>query len=692
MKYLLLLLFILGFFGGALGQDKKDKVLDSLRNELLKTKHDSNKWKINYEIADIQGGINLDSAMMYMYKCVELSKKSEERRADTYRVLAVLHAKQNIHLDSCKYYAILAKKKYQSRQDTTGIIKCIVVLSTLETKAGRYDKSIESLYNGIRLVDENSQNNTDNFIRLKTTLIEELIKIYFKQENYSKMITTYGEQLELLEKIKEINIWEDYMTAYIGLGMAHLSLGKLDSAEYYALKSEEIAKSNNHYRALSHIYNNIGVIYKRRKENDIAVEYFKKSIQANLEASANNYLGYRNLIIILMTEKKCNEALQYQKKYEKSIIDLENIEEEINRAQTRSHIYICLEMYDSAHYYLFQAMKWKDSLHSVNNNKAVAEMETKYETEKKEQQIKAQELKNQLTQQKLNATGTVAFVLLLGGIIISVLFVKNKRKNVLLEEQKEEIETQNQELTTNNEEILAQKEVIQVANKKLETANKDLETANAEITWLKRSLEHDLKNDLSAMRDVAEVNISKLKSQEEFNDIENKQSRLLATVDYYAFMTKISKEKKDVKDLLFYLVTNLLRKYSKEGAIKVDTESNLDVNKELDRYTTHKIVHCIVELVRNTLKYAFPPDFSEKFDRKPIINLEVMKENEQFFMRYKDNGIGMQKEDKGEGFELLKEYSHPEDFVWKNGEEEGVFVQLRLRIEKSSEQNKQDND
>jgi tetratricopeptide (TPR) repeat protein len=697
MNYLFLLFFVFGVFGGVLGQDENNRILDSLKNELVKTNQDSTKWKINYEIANIQGSINLDSAILYMRKSVTLSKRLDQKKlADTHRSLAVLYARQDINLDSCSYYALLAEKFYRKKQDTAGLINCIIVLSSVERDNGRYDKCIKSIYEGIRLVDENSQSSTDSFIKLKSNLIEELLTMYFKQKNFSKMILTYKKQLKLLESIKETNIWSEYMTVYIGLGIAYLQLGQLDSAEYYALKSEKIAKSNNHYRALSYIYNNLGVIYKRKERNDIAIGYYKKAIKANSDAGANNYNTYGNLIFALVKEKKCDEALKYQEEYEKISTKLNSIEQRIDNSKIRARICHCLEKYDSAFYYIITAMDLKDSLHNINNNKTIAEIETKYQTEKKEQQIKEQELTNHITNRKLEtertktvAVSSVAFALFLGGLVSLVLFIKNRNKNILLkkqyekiEVQKEEIETQNQELVANNEEIQVQKEVIEKANIKLKKVNEDIKT-------LKISLEHDLDNDIQIIHEAGKTSIQDLLNPDKLNRFENLQSSLLAIADYYGFMNELSRseENLDVRQLLYTMSRNILKKYNFEKIIDIKTTSNLNARNENERTAIRKTVVYIAELIRNTLKHAFPPAFLATLSEKPTIHIDLFKKENSVFIIYSDNGKGLEKDlqkselGNGQGLSILKDSSYEEGFVWKNKEEGGIIVQLSIKVD-----------
>jgi len=150
-----------------------------------------------------------------------------------------------------------------------------------------------------------------------------------------------------------------------------------------------------------------------------------------------------------------------------------------------------------------------------------------------------------------------------------------------------------------------------------------------------------------------------------------------------------NKFQKDTDKLLSIISNNILKKYNKQDQIKVlPLRSNLDINKRAEQKVINKAVICIAELIRNTLKYAFPTDFLEKNAIQPLIKIELVEENNVVWIRYEDNGVGLynnqskQVEDfnkSGMGFSLLQDIAEKDTFIWENKPKGGFYVQLQLK-------------
>ncbi|WP_338793344.1 two-component regulator propeller domain-containing protein [Bernardetia sp. MNP-M8] len=214
-----------------------------------------------------------------------------------------------------------------------------------------------------------------------------------------------------------------------------------------------------------------------------------------------------------------------------------------------------------------------------------------------------------------------------------------------------------------------------------------------EIEILQDSLEHDLDNDVLIIQRAGKFHIKDLLKKENQNLFENLQSSLLAIANYYVFINRLSRSKSniEVKELLDDISMNILKKYNYESIIDVKTKSNLDAKIKGERSAIRKVVVCIAELIRNTLKYAFPKEFLENNQIKPTINIKLFKEEGSVFIVYTDNGKGFSEDlskysnksalRNGRGLKILKDVSYEEDFIWKNREEGGILVQLKLKID-----------
>jgi hypothetical protein len=122
-------------------------------------------------------------------------------------------------------------------------------------------------------------------------------------------------------------------------------------------------------------------------------------------------------------------------------------------------------------------MNLKDSLHSINNNKAVAETETKYETEKKDKEIaeqKAQLAEKQLEQSQLYIWGGGSIlVLVLGGGLGFLLFRQRAKRKTLEERVKSTDKAYGKITTILHDELSADLGLASYSVEVLETMDKE---------------------------------------------------------------------------------------------------------------------------------------------------------------------------------------------------------------------------
>ncbi|MBC8047949.1 MAG: hypothetical protein H7Y00_14220, partial [Fimbriimonadaceae bacterium] len=165
-------------------------------------------------------------------------------------------------------------------------------------------------------------------------------------------------QIFLAEENEKIDA-ELYADAYNNAGLAYQYRSKtdLDSAMFYFKKSEIFYKKNELLEACVPI-SNIGLLYMLKNDNKNAIQYLKESNLLALEEDNKKILriNYQNLAIIY------DELGDPKKAYD----------------------------------YLNQFILYDDSIFAEEKSRAIAELQTKYETEKKEKIIAQKEKENTL--------------------------------------------------------------------------------------------------------------------------------------------------------------------------------------------------------------------------------------------------------------------------------------------------------
>ena len=314
--------------------------------------------------------------------------------------------------------------------------------------------------------------------------------------NYKQSLTYYLKSLKLNEIIKDN---EGITMANGNIGVVYFYMKNYKEAEKYFTDGLKMAlKINNKYQ-MSAITMNLGAVYKDTKQFEKAQVEFKKSYEIKKEIGDKNgqgmilvnlgelYSDMGDLVNALINFKKAediaieiknyqielysyncqanvyskkNDIVNASKKYESAI----SIAKKLNLKPDLIEIYKSYAKANSNAGKFEKAFKYhelfstlKDSVFTSENAKSMAEMSSKYDSEKKQSQIELLN-KDKEKQEALSAAeskkqkiiiGSVTAGLLLVLVLTLFIFRSNRQKqkaNVEITLQKEIIEERNREV------------------------------------------------------------------------------------------------------------------------------------------------------------------------------------------------------------------------------------------------------
>lgn len=302
--------------------------------------------------------------------------------------------------------------------------------------------------------------------------------------------------------------------------------GRYDESLNYFSRALAIAKDRNNLLGLAMNYNNIGEVYEYKKEYKRAADYYKWSLEINRRISSEKgiainynalgkielYLGnYRKALDYFEKALKIDLQLGDQKFIADSYINLASVQLKLNKPSQsiktlKKGLDIALHIRSLYHcqlayrvlsdYYRLRgdyklaldnfmiSASYKDSLLNEKNARHIATIQTIYETQKKENEIKLllreQEIKEKEMKRQDMQTIALIVVLFLSAVSILAIYLafRTKRKtNLILSKQIQEIEKQNVMLQEQKQEIQEQKEEIEENKNFIELKNKNLEEA-----------------------------------------------------------------------------------------------------------------------------------------------------------------------------------------------------------------------
>ena len=472
----------------SLAQNQKE--LDSLFQVLSIAKHDTTKMEIYLRIGDFYENTIPDSALKYHNKILEIADFQRDKNiiALCYNHLGIVHQNMGKYELAIDYY-LKAKEINEELNDDSNLGGNYVNLGLIYCYQSNYDKALEYYYQSLKLSEK--VNNS----RLKSASLANIGLVYYNQSEYDKAIEYYHKSLEI--DISSANM-PGIANAYLSIGNVYGERGDLDAALVYFEKALIINTEINDYYGIGYCNGNIGVVLEERNKLAEALVHYKKTVEIykSIEYVYGEAMYLNHITHIYLLKKDYKRAVNYA---ENSIL----LSKEVGALdiEKASYNFISLIYREQGKYK--EALKYKekwidltDSIFNIEKAESIAEMNTKYETEKKEKQIIQQqaelktsklekekekaEKERQTTQRNMFIVAFSLMLILAGFIFRS--YKQKKKANILLAEQKDQIEEANEELYQQNEEIAAQRDEIEAQRDTVTEQKELLEDIHKEIS------------------------------------------------------------------------------------------------------------------------------------------------------------------------------------------------------------------
>jgi signal transduction histidine kinase len=371
------------------------------------------------------------------------------------------------NLDSAAYHLEEAKRIGKDENNLL-LIRAKSSLGKVYISKGQPEKGLENLFEALRLLETNTDTESEIKVRIN------IMWAYLELKRYRDCIR-FGRNA--LDYVTPAFTW---MLPYLynNIAVSYGASNQIDSARYFIEKSLPIAKANNDNNMIANAHFILGTIYSNTENYPSAIEQYEKA-KPYREKTGNPFFIVADAYTLSDLYAKTGD---YEKGIEAGLEGLQ-VAEKNNLTLKFEGVYSSLaknyeglkDYKNASHYYNLWAVA-KDSVYKLATTDAIAEMQTKYDTEKKELLIREQKLKLEK-----NKAITIGLVLLLIFVILIVALWLNQSK---LKEQKnlEQQQRKHQEELT--------KAVIQLQEKERSRFAKDLHDGFGQlITALKMQIE-----------------------------------------------------------------------------------------------------------------------------------------------------------------------------------------------------------
>jgi two-component sensor histidine kinase len=545
----------------AYGQNRSIKQ-DSLRKQLAAQPDDTNRVKLLNNLASTFYQTSTDSLNYYSLQALQLAQKISYRRGE---------ADAEAHQAAC----------YRLKGD--------------------YTTAVNKLQHGIKIYEEqhNVASAADNYLDIAQVYKDmggdsRTLEYINKGIGYSKhaynLFNAIRDTAGMVESLNQCGI------LYRDIGKTNSSKHYYDSAfAVYTKAVEMIERSGKGRKSISKLYNNISQVYNEyRKDYKQALDYLFK---AEAENKINNNLSslsfnYGNMALVYTKLNQPGKALVYARKMLETSRHLNRPERMRNAYNSMYNVFAAANRFDSALHYYKLADAVDDSLNNVAKTNEVIDLQTKYETGKKELEITRLHTEGLAKNKQIVMLAAVLVIFALLVAFMGWLYHRNRKQQ---------------------QEITAQSGKLEI---------------------MMKELHHRVKNNLQIVSSLLSLQTYKVQDEEAVLVLKESQQRVQAMSFIHQRLYKTeSLTAVNMKEYLTDLAESLVSSY---GYNRDDFDLYISVEKEmLDIDKALPIGLIINELVTNSLKYAYCNI------HRPSLNIILRQEEAKLVCSIKDNGIGL---------------------------------------------------
>jgi signal transduction histidine kinase len=456
-----------------------------------------------------------------------------------------------------------------------------------------------------------------------------MASVYNSQGNTNKSIELFLKDLSLHTQLND--------QKSIGRALNNLSFtffrGKMiDSALYYTNKALVFNLQLKDDYLIAFAYRNAGDLSEARKLLDSAKYYFNLSVQYAVKI--------KSIQLQLTALYRIGRLLNSEFKYKESIPILEKALQLGNLMGAKSETALIYNLLATAYEgigdykeaYLVQKKfsQLNDSLYQERSRSKLAEMQAKFEAEKKQSEInqlkkeKEQEIENNQKKTILNFSLMITMLVVI--VLLFNIWRKNKYKtatNLLLQSQKEELE----------ETLLLKDKVFSIVSHDLRSP---IASLNAVLPMLDPdSLDHETYHQLK-------LNLTK--------QVQN-LNYVLDNLLIWSRSRMKGVETPELKEINLYkqasISLGLLKGLADQKEITIQNQINTGVSIKADPQHFDIIIR---NILLNAIKFTH---------EKGQINLFSKIENDQLAICIEDNGVGMNPEQINRLFQLKTHFTTP---------------------------------
>ncbi|CAN5615526.1 hypothetical protein BH23BAC1_BH23BAC1_03950 [soil metagenome] len=564
-------------------------------------------------------------------EALDLSIKlhDEKSRATALRNLGQAHIFLLVDYEKALEYCFEALRIEEGLNLKTGEALTLKAIGAIYEEVGNFPGAIQHNKKALKILK------SDNNQGQVSILHNKIGKIFSKLKQYDSALLYHNKALEyeLAQENKkgEANVFNAIANVYT-------ALGNTGEAYHYHTRALTIRREIKDKQGEAQSLNYIAEIYKKRenyiraeKNHLVALDIYKKL--NNIKGLADTYNGL-------------GEIYLKQKKYQ---LSQEHLKKGLNYAlemNDKNNIRFSYDLLYASH---FAQKNYKEALenknyflaidefiHNEDNEKKIAELQSMYDLNKKESEIMALKINQQLKEMQLKGQENFRNILIVslgfsGIILILILYLYRSKQQSNLQ--------------------------LKITNEQIKRKNEELQEANATKDKFFSIIAHDLRGPLHSLSSFSNLLINHTSSlsmediqmvakdlDKSLNNLFSLLENLLEWARSQAGIIEYNPEKISLRQIISSTI-DLLEISAQNKNISIQTSVSEHLMVIADKYS-------ITTVIRNLISNAIK--FTHEGGKIEIGAIEI---SNFISIRIKDNGVGMNSEVQDKLFRIDNKYT-----------------------------------
>ncbi|MBA3971774.1 MAG: tetratricopeptide repeat protein, partial [Bacteroidetes bacterium] len=335
------LFFVLLLLLPVISTGQNNKEIDSLRSLLPTLPADTSKVEVLNLLASYIVDIDPDKSIEYSKDAFAIAKKKDLRLYQAISLNNIGNGYYNLaDYKICLDYYIQALKIQESIGNKKGILSSTGAIGNVYIGLSQNDEALKYFERALKIANE---------LESKIGIASCLIAIGTVQSNKGDFESSLDYFFKSLKLFQEVNNEDAIATNYNNIADSYQNLKDYPKALFYITKAAELYEKTGNVYGQSLALNNIGDFYHSIGNEQKALEYFERGLKVGKQIDANDH--------VIQSYKGMSRAYKGMGNYKQA-----------------------LEVHE-----LFQQMN--DSIYNVESSNQIAEMQARFDSEKKEQEI-----------------------------------------------------------------------------------------------------------------------------------------------------------------------------------------------------------------------------------------------------------------------------------------------------------------